>query len=229
MKVINELIEGIFLSESKNRFLCKILIEGEELECYLPSSSKLAPLINLKGKKVLLSINRATNIRTKYSVFAVQYYRKYILLNLNVANQILEDYLRKNYVLLKSSGDILREKTIEGYKADFVLSGENRTVFEAKSIISTKQSTVFPSVYSKRAIEQLYKIENLLDLGWNAQYFFIALSPFVKNLTINTEYKGYVEQFNNCIRKGMIVRGLRCSFFNNEVSITQHLNVNTGF
>ena len=48
MKIVGELIEGIFKSESKNRFLCKVLIMGNELECYLPSSSKLSPLINLK-------------------------------------------------------------------------------------------------------------------------------------------------------------------------------------
>lgn len=225
MKVIDKLIEGIFLSESKNRFLCKVLIEGEELECYLPSSSKLEPLINLIGKKVLLTINKATNIKTKYSVFAVKHYRKYILLNLNVTNWVLEEYLRKKYNLFRSSEVILREKTIEGYKADFVLPGENKTVFEAKSIISTKQTTRFPSIHPKRAIQQLYKIENLLDLGWNAQYYFISLSPFVKNLTLDLQYKTYIEQFNKCIQKGMKVNGLGCSFSCNEVSITHALNV----
>jgi DNA-binding sugar fermentation-stimulating protein len=225
MKVIDELIEGIFLSECKNRFLCKILIEGEELECYLPSSSKLQPLINLKGKKVLLTENKAANIRTKYSLFAVQYYRKYILLNLNMTNLVLEEYVRKSYGLFMSSEDILREKTIEGYKADFVLPGVHKTIFEAKSIISTKQTAIFPSVHPKRAIQQLYKIENLLDLGWNAQYYFISLSPFVKNLTINPQYKTYVEQFYNCMQKGMKVHGLGCSFLCNEVNITHKLNI----
>lgn len=223
MKVIDELIEGTFLSESKNRFLCKILVEDDELECYLPSSSKLEPLIKLKDKKVLLTLNKGINTRTKFSVFAVQHYHKYILLNLNVTNWVLEEDIRKNYGFLKLHEGILREKTIEGYKADFVLPGENKTVFEGKSIISTKQAAEFPSVYSKRAIDQLHKIENLLDLGWNAQYYFIALSPFVKSLTINSQDKSYIERFNKCLQKGMKVKGLVCTFSNNEINITNKL------
>jgi len=85
MITIETPIEGIFKSESKNRFLCNVLVNGKLCECYIPSSSKLSPLVNLKGKKVLLTLNKGTNNRTKYSVFAVQHYRKYILLNLNIA------------------------------------------------------------------------------------------------------------------------------------------------
>lgn len=225
MKIIDKLIPGIFKSESSNRFLCKVFVEGEELECYLPSSSKLEPLIHLNGKKVLLTLNKGTNIRTKYSIFAVQHNRKYIFLNLNVANWVLEDDIRKNYCLINVPMDILKEKTIEGYKADFVIPDIYKTVFEAKSIISTRQNAVFPSVSSKRAIEQLNKIEHLIDLGWNAQYYFIALSPFVKNLTINPQYNSYVEQFNKCFQKGMGVKGLACSFINNEITITHKLNI----
>ncbi len=224
MKIVDELIEGIFQSESKNRFLCKILIEGKEFECYLPSSSKLSPLIKLKGKKVLLTLNKGTNIRTKYSVFAVQHYRKYILLNLNIANWILEEDIRKNYKLCNPFENIFKEKTIEGYKADFVLPRQ-KAIFEAKSIISTKKAALFPSVYPKRAIEQLHKIETLLDLDWNVQYCFVALSPYVKNITMNLKYEDYIEQLKKCLQKGMEVKGLGCSFYNNEVSVTHNLKV----
>ncbi|EGD46135.1 sugar fermentation stimulation protein [Ruminiclostridium papyrosolvens DSM 2782] len=224
MKIVGELIEGIFKSESKNRFLCKVLIMGNELECYLPSSSKLSPLINLKGKRVLLTLNRGTDIRTKYSVFAVQYYRNYILLNLNITNRILEEDIRKNYKLCKPSDIILKEKTIEGYKADLILP-DHKTLFEAKSIISTKKAALFPSVYPQRAIEQLQKIEALLDLGWNVKYCFIALSPYVKTISINLQYETYLEQLKKCLEKGMKVEGLGCTFNNNEVNITHKLKV----
>jgi DNA-binding sugar fermentation-stimulating protein len=224
MKIVGELIEGIFKSESKNRFLCKVLIMGNELECYLPSSSKLSPLINLKGKRVLLTLNRGTDIRTKYSVFAVQYYRKYILLNLNITNRILEENIRKNYKSCKPSDIILKEKTIEGYKADLILP-DHKTLFEAKSIISTKKAALFPSVCPQRAIGQLHKIETLLDLGWNVQYCFVALSPYVKNITMNLQYEDYIDQLKKCLQKGMEVKGLGCSFCNNEVSVTHNLKV----
>jgi len=142
----------------------------------------------------------------------------------HIANWILEEDIKNNYKLYNSSESILKERTIEGYKTDFILPG-HKTVFEAKSIISTKKDALFPSVYPKRAIEQLLKIETLLDFGWKVQYCFIALSPYVKNITINLQYESYIEQLKKCLQKGMEIKGFGCSFHNNEVNITHKLKI----
>lgn len=90
----NQLIEGVFIEESKNRFLCKVLIDNKVCECYVPSSSRIENYLNVKGKKVLLTPNKS-NSRTNYSLFAVKFYNKYILLNLNLTNKVVESIISR--------------------------------------------------------------------------------------------------------------------------------------
>lgn len=65
-----ELIKGIFIEESKNRFLCKVVVDGVLHECYVPSSSKIENYLNINNKEILLTRNQGGNRRTKYSLFA---------------------------------------------------------------------------------------------------------------------------------------------------------------
>ena len=83
-------IEGIFVKELKNRFLCEVLINGESTVCYVPSSCHLSNFLDLKGKTVLLIPTQNPKSRTPYALFAVPFKRSYAtivvtLLNLNTA------------------------------------------------------------------------------------------------------------------------------------------------
>ena len=48
-----EYIKGTFLKEQKTRFLCDVLVEDKEVECYIPASCKLGRLVDLTGKEVI--------------------------------------------------------------------------------------------------------------------------------------------------------------------------------
>ena len=81
--------EGVFLEESRSRFLCKVNIAGEVSECYVPSSCKLGKLVDLEGKEVLLRPVSKKNARTQFAVQAIKNDKEYILLNLADANRII--------------------------------------------------------------------------------------------------------------------------------------------
>lgn len=223
MIVHEEIVEGIFIEESKNRFLCKVLVLDKIYECYVASASKLRNYLNLIGKKVLIKRNVEKNLRTQYSLFAIMYYNRYILLSLPVVNTILEEYLKSNF----EGSIICREKLIEGYKSDFFIKDKENIVVEAKGIIAVKKNIVFPTVYSKRAIPQMNSILRLLKRGWIAQYYFISLSPIVKTININKEelYTEYVDLLLRCIENGMIVKGFNIFYENGEIKIKDKINV----
>lgn len=216
---MEDILEGVFIEESKNRFICRILIEDEIHECYIASASRLDNYIKLVGKKVLLVKNLKENSRTRYSVFAVKYYNKYILLNLNIVNRIVHKYLIMN----NKNCIVNREQYINEYKADFVITGNKNIVVEAKGIIATKRSVLFPIVYSPRAIFQLKEILNLLDHGCNVQYYFISLSPIVRTIIINSsnEYSEYHKLLCKCVEKGMEIKGFSVKY---EKSSTIQIN-----
>ena len=58
-------IEGIFVKELKNRFLCEVLVNGVATVCYVPSSCHLSNFLDLSNKKVLLVPTLTPGSRTK--------------------------------------------------------------------------------------------------------------------------------------------------------------------
>ncbi len=195
-------VYGIFRCEIKNRFRCLVNIAGEDTICYIQSSCKLGSFIDLKNKKVLLLPIKSKDSNIKYSVFAVKYGRSYVLLNLSMANRIIEKELRcKHFSFLGGRNVVSHESVIAGYKSDLYIR-ESNTVMEIKTILSTNSYAEFPTVHSERSIKQLLNIERLLENGYNVCYVFVALSPYVKTITLNSE-KEFLATFNRCVKKGM--------------------------
>lgn len=226
-----EIINGVFIKECKNRFICEVSINGEIQECYVPSSSKMENYLKLKGKQVLLSRNKVRS-RTKYSLFAVKYYNKYILLNQNLVNFILESVILKEFFSNYSDYKVLKEYTIDGYKSDLTLVDPNEQskvvlVIEAKSIISINKTSVFPKVYSERAEKQLIKIKDLLKKGYNVSYCFISLSPFVKCIQIEETANSFSKLLEECISEGLQIKGVSLKYENGEILVNKKIDVRT--
>ncbi|QXM06624.1 DNA/RNA nuclease SfsA [Crassaminicella indica] len=225
MKISSKIIEGKFLYESKNRFICKVLINNEEIECYVPSASRLENYLILKNKKVLLTLNKGKKRRTKYSLFAVEYYGKYIMLNLNIVNNLVEEYIIEK-IDEHSCENLYKEKFVNGYKADFLLEGKEKVVVEAKGIISARRDVVFPSVFSQRAIDQLRALLELLKSGYKVYYFYISLSPIVKSITINSFDEKYSKLLKKCMKKEMKIKAFSSCYSNNEVKLYKEIEIN---
>lgn len=219
MKIEEEIIKGIFVKERKNRFLAEVKINNKLYECYIPSSSKLQNYINLKGKEVLLKKNKDIKARTEFSVFAVKYYGKYIILNLNSVNKVVKEYIEIN-----QEKKIKQEKYINTYKSDLLIE-DTKVVIEIKALISTKQEAIFPTVYSERAIKQLKKIRELLTEEYKINYYFISLSSSVKKIIINKEEHEYYNLLKDCINNGMIIYGYNIKYSDSNIYINKKIKV----
>lgn len=206
-----EIIEGIFLKESKNRFLCEVLINGVVEECYVPSSSRIENYLKLNSKKVLLSRNNGRSIRTKYSLFAVYYYNKLILLNLNKVNDLLMYYLLENDLVDSDIYNIKKEVFIDGYKSDLVIKKFDETkekIIEAKGIIDIRKEIDFPKVHSERALKQLINIKTLLNSQYAVEYYFVSLSPIVQKVSITDLTPDYYNMLKQCLKNGLKIKGI---------------------
>ncbi|MCH6265328.1 DNA/RNA nuclease SfsA [Neobacillus citreus] len=209
-----EIIEGKFIKESKNRFLCEVLIDGQVEECYVSNTSKIGKYINLSNKTVLLSKNKGIKGRTRFSLFAVKYYCKFILLNFNKVNELLAYYFKEIEMKGSNVYTVEQEKIFNGYKADLIIreKGLNEKIIEAKAILDIKHSSTFPKVHSERAINQLIKINSLLSNGHSIEYFLVSLSPIVRQIIIDRTYKEYYKLLNECIERGLIIKGVSVDF-----------------
>ena len=156
--------EAVFIKESRQRFLCTVLLENEEIECYVSSSSKLSKYINLENFRVLLSKNKASKLRTLYTLEAAEISRgNYVYLNLNKVNQLFENHLVNNGILERS---IYREKKVsDNLKVDFYLDMQG--YFEIKALLNGTDEIEFPDTSSNRLQRQLS--EYIKHFKWNSE------------------------------------------------------------
>lgn len=210
-------IKGVFLEECKNRFLCKVKVNDYEELCYISSSSKLAPFIDLVGKEVLLVPN-STKSKTKYTVHAAKTSDGYVLVNLGFVNKILQREFNKPESIYESQR-ICADKTVEGeLKVDFLIDGNPKVVVEAKGIISKTDIAYIPSMKVERAVIQLTKLNKLIHLGYSVHYYFVLLSPTIECLQLDKENKEFYQRFISCVKNGMKVFIYKTLWSNNEVS-----------
>jgi DNA-binding sugar fermentation-stimulating protein len=227
LKFEENFIEGIFIKELNRRFVGEVLVNGNIQECHIASSTKLWQYLKLRHKSVILTENKDLNRRTRYNLVAVKYYNKFILLNLNIANKLVEEYLINMRESKNQSIALTKEKLIKGYKADFVLFNdeENLEIIEVKSVLSTRRITKFPNVYSERMVNQLERILLLLQQNIKVSYYIVALSPIIKEIIINSEYVKFYRLFHECISKGMDLKGFSLKYENNEFFIVENLYI----
>ena len=201
-------VYGIFREELKNRFLCSVNIDGRDVTCYIPSSCRLSNFIDMTGRTVLLKPIETPNSKTPYAVYAVKYRKSFILLNLAQSNKVIETQIKRRcFSFLGSRKKVSREFKIGNYKTDLFIHDTN-TLIEIKSTLSFSRESVFPTVYSERAVVQLKEISRLLDEGYSACYVLVSLNPNVKEIIINSQVEDYYTAFVECIKKGMTY----CSF-----------------
>ena len=221
---ISGLIRGVFLYEEKNRFLCVVRIQNEEVSCYVPSSCRLSNFLNLREREVLLLPVADTAARTRYSVFAVRYKRSYILLNTSLPNKIVESSIHgRRFSFLGSRRNVDREKRISNYKCDLYIEDTN-TIVEIKSIISSSDSGVFPTVYSERALRQLHSIKELLKQGYRVVYLLVSLSPYVKRIRIS-DMEPFASCFEECCKLGMTVKGFCLRLDDNQIRLCKSIEI----
>ena len=186
-----------FIKEGYNRFICEVMIENNTIECYVSSSSKLSHFIPLENRKVLIRKNEGKKLRTKYTLQAVWEDQNKSLLNLNYLNNVFENYL--------DSTDWKREYIVnKNLKTDFINIKENKLI-EVKGILSEEKTTLFPIVYSERAIKQLKEYNKLLKKGFKVEYALVFLNENSIDFTLNKEEKIFCKAFKSCLKNGMTV------------------------
>lgn len=210
------LIEGVFVKELKNRFLCEVMINGKSIECYVPSSCHLSNFIDISNCPVLLNKNPEKS-RTAYSLFAFKFQEKYVLLNTSIANKIIFEKLSSRmFNFLGKRKKPFKEYKYQGYKSDIFIEDTNSFI-EIKSLLSLDKIGLFPTVYSERTINQLKSFHEFLKNGFKINFFIVSLNPYIKKIQINRNTDFYL-LFKDCISLGMKVYGFKIDF-NNSISI----------
>lgn len=223
---LDEIMEGHFIRELKNRFLCEVEVDSKLAVCYVPSSCHLSNFLDLQGKRVLLLPNKSQNTRTQYSLFAVPYKRSYIILNSSMANRAVEfSIFQRHFAFLGKRKSVKKEITKGGYKWDLLIEESNMLV-EIKSVISTEVSAVFPTVYSERTLKQLRIINELLSSGDKICFLIVSLNPYIQEICLDQRTEFY-PALKSCLDHGLTLKGYTVRFKNSKLVIDREIPVIT--
>lgn len=214
--------EAVFIKEARQRFLCTVLLENEEIECYVSSSSKLSKYIKLENLKVLLSKNKASKLRTLYTLeAAIISKNNYVYLNLNKINTLFENYLLNNGVLEIS---IHREKRVnDDLKVDFYLDMQG--CFEIKALLNSTGEIEFPDSSSNRLQRQLPEYIKLLKSGQVVTFVFVALSSNIKCFKWNSAKNGLKELFAEATLMGMKTHAFLIEYSHEVFSLKENVEL----
>lgn len=195
---------GVFLEECRHRFRCLVKIQDKEEICYLSSSSKLTPFIQLQGREVLLIKNLNSKSKSAYTVHAVKSDTGYILLNLGHVNALLMTEFEKPGGFYAGAKEICREKKVhQNLRADFCIEQEQRTIIEAKGLITEKAVSYLPSMTVERAVTQLKIFKKLLKAGCEVHYYLVLMNPAIGAVELDKARTDYYKEFRACLKSGM--------------------------
>lgn len=217
------MIKGIFKRECKGRFLCEIEINDMVEKCYIASSSKLLPMIDLQEKEVLLEKNKGTHTKTKYVLLALCEKDNFIYLNLNNLNNLYYIFFKKH-----SNLKILREIKFNNYRADFFVENLNKLI-EIKGLLSTTNTVQITFEGNHRAFKQLLEIKELLKNGYKMDYNYILLNSKITTVNLINIQDLHNKLFLECINLGLKTKFYSIKYNEDkefEIAIKKYVNVN---
>lgn len=211
--------KAIFLEEANSRFICTVLKEEQTIECYTSSSSKLSNYLPLTNCNVLISKNKGRNLRTKYTLEAVEYKNVLYYVNFNKINKIYEDYL----LIGKSENEkIYGEYLVENIiKTDFYVADHG--CIEIKALLSSTNTIVFPDNSSRRLEEQLLKYIEILKRGMRVTFCFIAMADSITNFKFNPQKENLQIHFLKAISLGMKIKAYSVVYEFENFKLTENL------
>ncbi len=215
-------IEAIFVREEKHRFLGIISIDGEEFDCYIPSSSKLKNYFDVNNRPALVIPIEHEKSRTKYRLIAICVKDEWVVVDLNILNHILkEKYEREGYFVKQE------QKIINGYRTDLVAENDDSLrMVEIKGLISLDTEVLAPLNCGERANRQLVSINEILsEKTYKVEYAFVVLSKHIKKIIINNKHNEFKKNFVECVRNGMDIKTYRIDLQKNEISIFEDSDI----
>lgn len=205
---------GTFLEECNNRFISLVNVDGNNVEAYVQCSCRLDNFVDLRGKTVYLK-KISNPRRAKYIIIAFKKGNSFALLSPKYANDLFFDFLKSRRAsLFGPRKNIKKEYTVENYKSDYYIF-DSKTIIEVKALLSMDTISMFPTVYSERALNQLDKIEHLLEIGYTVYYEIVSINPTIKKVMLNVENSLLAKRLVELEKKGLIIEYKKACIRNN--------------
>lgn len=169
-----KIAEGVFI-ERPNRFIAKVIVNGEEETVHVKNTGRCRELLP-KGAKVYLADEEGKMRKTRYDLVAAIKEDRIINMDSQAPNVVVKEALQQGLILQ----DIIRIKPEFTYgesRFDFFVETEGNpkgTFIEVKGVTLEKDNIVsFPDAPSERAVKHIEELIKAKKEGYDAYILFV--------------------------------------------------------
>jgi sugar fermentation stimulation protein A len=173
MKFSSQPVSAIF-QERLNRFLGIIDLEGEIVECFIPSPGRMKELL-YPGSQVYVIDRGHENRKNKYDLILVENNDKLVSIDSRIPNEVVSESIEKSSIPeLRGYQTERREPMVGDSRLDFLLKDHNNLLMEVKSCNLVEEGVaLFPDAPTKRGTRHLQDLANSLEMGRCVCFFLI--------------------------------------------------------
>jgi sugar fermentation stimulation protein A len=193
LKIEGEMVKARFLSRTSRFSVLAELVDlgsgSRKFECHLPNPGRLKELL-VPGAELLLRPAKDPDRRkTKFDVFAVVADSGTVVVDSQVANQIMKEAFSSAELPQFSGYDLVRSEPFYGRsRLDFLLAGDRLWLIEVKSCTLVREGiALFPDAPTERGRRHLSDLVRAVGEGYRASIVFVIQREDAKVFRPNDE------------------------------------------
>ena len=216
--------------ERLNRFIAKIEIDGEVVDCHVKNTGRCKELL-LPGADIFVEESDNPNRKTKYDLISV--YKGDLLINMDsqVPNKVVGEWLAgKN--LFENVSLIKPEKVYGKSRFDFYVefseADEERKAFiEVKGVTLEFDGVVkFPDAPTERGVKHMKELAEAMNDGYEAYVIFVIQMKGMKYFTPNADtHKEFADTLKEVAKQGVKVLAYECEITEDTIDIIKEVPV----
>ncbi len=231
MKLNPHLIEGTFVARL-NRFAALVRVQGQETVAHVANSGRLQELFR-EGTRILLTpVAPHPGRKTLYDLSLVDLGHTLVSADARLPNGLVYEALKSDKLPeFQGYGEILREKTFEDSRLDFLLlDGVRRCYVEVKSVtLVTDGVALFPDAPTTRGQRHVGTLAHAVQQGWRAAVVFVVQRGDAEALAPNdTADPAFGKALRSAHQSGVEVYAYGCKISRRSITLAGRLNVLLG-
>ncbi|NLY09720.1 MAG: DNA/RNA nuclease SfsA [Tissierellia bacterium] len=225
----SNIVNGTFIYRA-NRFLAYCLVNGEEVACHVPNTSRLKELF-IKGAPCVLQSHNNDNRKTKFTIIHIEKNKHWINIDSQSPNELVFNKIKESpsiIGLLKAPEILKREVKYGNSRFDiYYESGDIKGFVEVKGVTLEEDSiAMFPGAPTTRGTKHLKELILAKSEGYRVGVFFCVQIPYARffrpHFELDSDFSKALVDANEA---GVGVYAYNCFVNPNYVSIKEKLEI----